>query len=102
MFQANLVQAVSHYPLSKLVPQTIGNDDDEGLFDYVTDSLVEGNLQWSGADDTLSLVEPKLFRRYLMTSLDAGNFNLAAPEIEDLLMTLDTLMLRDIHISLGE
>lgn len=100
MFQANLVKAVSHYPLSKLIPDSIGNDKDEGLFDYVIDSLAEGQITGIGA--TFKLLEPKLFRKHLMNALDYGEFNLAALEIEDILRTMDTLILRDIHISLGE
>jgi hypothetical protein len=99
MFQANLVKAVSHYPLSKLIPDSIGNDKDEGLYDYVSDVLANHNIFWG---DTLSLLEPKLFRKHLMSALEFGEFNLAALEIEDILRTTDTLILRDIHVSLAE
>lgn len=100
MFQSNLVQSVAHYPLSKLIPDSIVNSDDESLFGYIEDNMGQCNIFWG--DVSFSLMEPKQFRKHLMIALDAGNFNLAAPEIEDLLMTLETLMLRDIHISLGE
>jgi hypothetical protein len=99
MFQANLVKAVSHYPLSKLIPNSIGNEKDESLYDYVSDVLANHNIFWG---DTLSLLEPKLLRKHLMSALEFGEFNLAALEIEDILRTTDTLILRDIHISLGE
>ena len=100
MFQANLVQAVSHYPLSNLIPDSIGNKDDEGLFDYVVDNFANCEVAWGNT--TFSLIDPKQFRKHLMIALDTGNFDLAAPEIEDLLMTLETLMTRNIHISLGD
>lgn len=100
MFQANLVQAVSHYPISKLVPQTIGNNDDESLFGYIEDNMGQCNIFWGVV--SFSLMEPKQFRKHLMIALDAGKFDLGALEIEDLLMTLETLILRDIHISLAD
>jgi hypothetical protein len=100
MFQANLVKAVSHYPLSKLIPDSIGNEKDEGLYDYFIDSLSEGRIVGAGA--TFMLLEPKLFRKHLMSALEFGEFNLAALEIEDILRTTDTLILRDIHVSLAE
>lgn len=98
MFQANLVQSVAHYPLSKLVPDSIVNEKGESLISYIKDE----DLSVTWGDLTFTLVEPKRFRKRLMNCLDYGSFNLAAREIEDLLMTLETLILRDIHISLGE
>lgn len=99
MFISSLVQSVTHYPLSKLIPDSIVNDD-ESLFGYIEDNMAQCSIYWG--DVSFSLMDPKQFRKHLMIALDTGNFNLGAPEIEDLLMTLETLMSRNIHISLGE
>jgi hypothetical protein len=97
MFQANLVQSVAHYPLSKLIPDTIVNSDEVSLIDYIAE-----DSEYTWGDTDFSLVEPHKFRKTLMNALEAGEFNYASNEIGELLNTIETLKIRNIHISLGE
>ena len=97
MFISSLVQSVTHYPLSKLIPQTIVNEDEVSLIDYITE-----DSEYTWGDTDFSLVEPHKFRKTLMNALESGDFNYASNEIGELLNTIETLKIRNIHISLGE
>ncbi len=98
MFESTLLRSITCYPLSQLVPVSVRNGLDESLIDYIADTLENENVFWT--DNPLSLVEPKKFRRYLMNALNEGSFNMIQRNIEDILMTIETLITKNIYVHL--
>jgi hypothetical protein len=98
MFQSNLVQSLTFYPFSSLVPCTIKCEDGVRLDDvfneyceYTFGGIMKGTY-----------LHPDEFKKAIQNILQEESWNKTAPEIENLFGTIRTLQDRNIFIALDK